>query len=194
MPIDKEINVGIIIFIVILAALAGYIIFIYNTLIRRKNLVAEGWSGIDVQLKQRSNLIPNLIEAVKGYMSHERNVLENITELRSQCLSAKNMKTREQNENMLTSALRQLFALSENYPNLKASENFIDLQNTLTKIEDQIQMSRRYYNGTVRDLNITIQSFPSNIIAKAFKFQPADFFEIDTAQDKEVPKVDFEQS
>ena len=185
---------GIIIFIVILAALAGYIIFIYNTLIRRKNLVAEGWSGIDVQLKQRSNLIPNLIEAVKGYMSHERNVLENITELRSQCLSAKNMKTREQNENMLTSALRQLFALSENYPNLKASENFIDLQNTLTKIEDQIQMSRRYYNGTVRDLNITIQSFPSNLIAKAFKFQQADFFEIDTAQDKEVPKVDFEQS
>lgn len=181
------------IFLIILAAVALYAIVIYNTLIRRKNLVEEGWSGIDVQLKQRANLIPNLIECVKGYMAHERGVLENITELRTQCLTAKNMRTREQNENMLTSALRQLFAVAENYPDLKASQNFIDLQNALTKIEDQIQMARRYYNGTVRDLNITIESFPSNIIAKAFKFTPAEFFEIENPQEKEVPKVDFTQ-
>ena len=177
--------------IVILLAAIAYAVYIYNTLVQRKNLVQEGWSGIDVQLKQRADLIPNLIESVKGYMSHERGVLEKITELRSQCLSANDVKSREQSENMLTGALRQLFALAENYPDLKASQNFLDLQANLTKIEDQIQLARRYYNGTVRDLNITIQSFPSNLIANAFKFTPAAFFEITDVKDKEVPKVDF---
>lgn len=181
---------GIIILIALIAVVA-YAIIIYNTLIRRKNLVEEGWSGIDVQLKQRSDLIPNLIECVKGYMSHERGVLEEVTKLRSQCLQATDMQERAQSENLLTGALRQLFALSENYPDLKASQNFLDLQGSLTNIEDQIQLARRYYNGTVRDLNISIQSFPSNLIANAFKFKPAAFFEIEDAKEKEAPKVNF---
>lgn len=181
------------ILLIVIAALALYAIIIYNTLIKRSNLVKEGWSGIDVQLKQRSNLIPNLIEAVKGYMQHERTTLEKVTELRTACANASDVKSREQNENMLTGALRQLFALAENYPDLKASQNFIELQDSLTKIEDQIQLARRYYNGTVRDLNITVESFPSNLIANAFKFKTAVFFEIDNPADKEVPKVDFNQ-
>ena len=179
------------IILIALIAIAAYAVLIYNTLIRRKNLVEEGWSGIDVQLKQRSDLIPNLIECVKGYMSHERGVLEEVTKLRSQCLQSTDVKSREQSENMLTGALRQLFALAENYPDLKASQNFLELQGALTNIENQIQQARRYYNGTVRDLNISIQSFPSNLIASAFKFKTAAFFEIEDAKEKEAPKVNF---
>lgn len=175
----------------VIALLIGYVIFIYNKLVSQKNLVEEGWSGIDVQLKQRANLIPNLIETVKGYMAHEKGVLENVTRLRSECLKETDVKHRQENENMLTGALRQVFALAENYPDLKASNNFINLQESLTKIEDQIQLARRYYNGTVRDFNITIQSFPSNLIAKQFEFEKADFFEIEDPKEKEVPKVAF---
>lgn len=168
-----------------------YAIFIYNRLIQLNNLNKEAWSGIDVQLKQRANLIPNLIETVKGYMGHERGVLEKVTELRAQIISSANMQERAKNENMLTAALKNLFAVSENYPDLKASQNFIDLQQTLTSIENQIQLARRYYNGTVRDLNIAIQSFPSNIIANQFHFTPAEFFMIEDAKEKEVPSVKF---
>lgn len=168
-----------------------YVIFIYNRLIRSQNLVKEGWSGIDVQLKQRANLIPNLVETVKGYMGHERNVLEKVTELRAQCLTSNNVKEREQNENMLTNALRQLFAVAENYPDLKASQNFIELQQALTNVEDQIQLARRYYNGTVRDFNILIESFPSNLIANSFNFKIAPFFEIEDIKEREVPTVKF---
>lgn len=166
-----------------------YIILIYNQLIRLQNLTSEGWSGIDVQLKQRADLIPNLIETVKGYMSHERGVLEKVTELRTKALASDDVEERAENENMLTGALKQLFAVSENYPDLKASQNFIDLQNALTNIENQIQLARRYYNGTVRNLNIKIQSFPSNIVASIFKFEPAQFFGIENAAEREVPTV-----
>lgn len=179
------------IFLIILVILVLYIILIFNRLIRLKNLSQEGWSGIDVQLKQRANLIPNLIETVKGYMGHEQGVLEKITELRSQAISSSNMQERSNNENMLSNALRQLFAVSENYPDLKASQNFIELQNSLTNIENQIQLARRYYNGTVRDLNIAIQSFPSNLIANAFHFIPAEFFQIEDAKEREAPTVNF---
>lgn len=171
------------------AFLLMYLVLIYNQLVRLQNFTSEGWSGIDVQLKQRADLIPNLVETVKGYMGHEKGVLENVTKLRSQAMSADSVEERANSENMLTSALRQLFAVSENYPDLKASQNFIELQNTLTNIENQIQLSRRYYNGTVRELNIKIQSFPSNLIAKAFSFEPAEFFGIEDAADKEVPTV-----
>lgn len=176
---------------IVIAAIVFYIIATYNRLITLRNLVQEGWSGIDVQLKQRANLIPNLIETVKGYMGHERGVLENVTERRTQCLSSSNMQERAQNENMLTGALRTLFAVSENYPDLKASQNFIQLQESLAKIEDQIQLARRYYNGTARDLNILIQSFPSNLIANTFKFMPVDYFEIQDINERDVPKVAF---
>lgn len=175
----------------LIAAVIVYAIFTYNNLIRLQNLTKEGWSGIDVQLKQRADLIPNIIESVKGYMAHERGVLEKVTALRSQCLTSGNVHERAANENMLTGALRQLFALSENYPDLKASQNFIQLQETLSNIESQIQLARRYYNGTARDLNILIQSFPSNIIAKQFNFNTAEYFEIEDTKDREVPKVKF---
>lgn len=168
-----------------------YLIFTYNRLIRLQNLTQEGWSGIDIQLKQRANLIPNLVETVKGYMSHERGVLEQVTQLRNQCLSTTDIQQRADNENKLTNALRQLFAVAENYPDLKASQNFIDLQKSLETIENQIQLARRYYNGTARDLNILIQSFPSNLIASGFHFKTAAYFEIEDAKEREVPSVKF---
>lgn len=184
----------IILLLIIIVAFIAYFIFAYNRLIRLQNLSKEGWSGIDVQLKQRANLVPNLVETVKGYMGHERGVLERVTELRTQALTSTGVQERANNENMLTSALRQLFAVSENYPDLKASQNFIDLQQTLTSIEDQIQLARRYYNGTARDLNIATQSFPSNMIANFFHFKPVEFFEIDDAKEREVPVVEFGSS
>jgi len=148
-------------------------ITIYNRLVTNKNMVAEGWSGIDVQLKRRADLIPNLIESVKGYMGHERSVLEKVTELRNQSLTAQGVGDKAKVEGALGAALGNLFALAENYPDLKASANFIQLQQSLADIEDQIQLSRRYYNGAARNFNILIQSFPSNLVAEdkiPFKF------------------------
>lgn len=179
------------ILLVLVALVALYVIFAYNRLVRLQNLTKEGWSGIDVQLKQRANLIPNLVETVKGYMGHERSVLEKVTELRTQALASGSVQERAQNENMLTNALRQLFAVSENYPDLKASQNFVDLQQTLTSIEDKIQLARRYYNGAARDLNIAIESFPGNIVAKSFNFKTAEYFEITDANERNVPNVKF---
>ena len=177
--------------LVIIALIVLYVIFTYNRLVRLQNLTKEGWSGIDVQLKQRANLIPNLVECVKGYMGHERGVLDQVTTLRTQALASGSVQERAQNENMLTSALRQLFAVSENYPDLKASQNFIELQQSLAAIENQIQLARRYYNGTARDLNIAIQSFPSNILANLFQFTPVQFFEIEDSKERDVPTVKF---
>lgn len=177
--------------LIIVGVIILYIVYTYNRLIKLQNLTKEGWSGIDVQLKQRANLIPNLVETVKGYMGHERGVLEKVTELRTQALASSNVEDRAKNENMLTSALRQLFAVAENYPDLKASENFIQLQGALANIENQIQLARRYYNATARDLNIVVQSFPSNVIASYFKFEPAQYFEITDVAEREVPTVKF---
>lgn len=177
--------------LVILGLLGLYVAYTYNSLVTLRTLNQEGISGIDVQLKQRANLIPNLVETVKGYMGHERGVLENVTALRTQALASSNIQDRANNENMLTSALKQLFAVSENYPDLKANQNFIDLQQSLSKMEDQIQSARRYYNGTTRDYNIMLQKFPSSIVANAFHFQPAQFFGIEDAAEREVPTVKF---
>ncbi len=176
---------------IVLLLILVYFIYVYNRLVTLRNLNQEGWSGIDVQLKQRANLIPNLIESVKGYMKHESSVLENVTTLRTQALASGNVQQRAETENQLTAALKQLFAVAENYPDLKASQNFMELQQTLTSIENQIQLARRYYNGTTRDLNITIQSFPSNIVANIFQFKPAEFFGITDAAEREVPAVKF---
>lgn len=176
----------------IMAVLVFWLAATYNKLIKNKNLVAEGWSGIDVQLKRRSNLIPNLVEAVKGYMGHEKSVLTEVTDMRTKCLSSKdNIQSRAQNESMLSSALSKLFAVAENYPDLKASANFQALQNSLETVENELQSARRYYNGTARDFNIIVQSFPSNLVAQFFKFVAADYFEIDTPEERAVPKVDF---
>jgi LemA protein len=179
----------------ILLALAAVgllgLVAIYNRLVKNKNLVLEGWSGIDVQLKRRADLIPNLLETVKGYMGHERGVLEKLTELRAQSLKATQVGEKGRVEGALGAALGNLFAVAENYPDLKASQNFIELQKSLADIEDQIQMARRYYNGAVRNLNILIGSFPSNLVAGAFNFTPAEYFELEDTGERAVPKVAF---
>jgi LemA protein len=175
-----------------LVAVAAFaLVAIYNRLVKNQNLVQEAWSGIDVQLKRRADLIPNLLETVKGYMQHERGVLEKVTELRTQSLQAGSVADKAQAEGMLTAALRTLFAVAENYPDLKASANFQDLQRSLADIEDQVQLARRYYNGAARNLNILIQSFPSNLVARTFGFQTVEYFEIEDAGDRAVPRVSF---
>jgi LemA protein len=179
-----------ILFIVLIAVVA-YGIAIYNRLIKNKNHVDEGWSGIEAQLKRRSNLIPNLVETVKGYATHEREALEAVTSLRTQAMSISDIGERGQKEGELTAALGRLFAVAEAYPDLKANENFIGLQDDLSETEDQIRLARRYYNGTVRDMNILVESFPSNIVANNFNFSKAKFFEIENTEEREVPKVSF---
>jgi len=180
---------------VIILALVGLIIVIviaiYNKLVRLKNLVEEGWSGIDVQLKRRTNLIPNLIETVKGYMGHERDLLSKVTELRAQSMSARDVGEKGRVEGLLSRSLANVFAVAEGYPDLKASQNFSELQTQLSEIEEQIQLSRRYYNGTVRNMNIQVESFPSNIVAGIFNFTKAEFFEIEDPADRAVPEVKF---
>ena len=170
----------------------GLVVLFYNRLVRDRNLVKESWSGIDVQLRRRYNLIPNLIETVKGYAKHEENVLEDVVKFRNQSIDASKVPEQAQAETGLTKALKSLFALAEAYPDLKANQNFLELQNNLDEIEEQIQLARRYYNGTVRDYNIRVESFPHMIIAKMFNFQPADYFEIELATQREVPEVKFQ--
>ena len=167
------------------------LIVLYNRLVRLRNMVREGWSGIDVQLKRRANLIPNLVETVKGYMGHERDLLEKVTQLRSQSLQTGDLVEKQRVESALTGGLARLFAVAEGYPELKANQNFQDLQSQLSEIEDQIQLARRYYNGTVRNYNIAIESFPGNLVAGWFAFQTAEFFEIEDPGDRAVPKVSF---
>ena len=179
------------IFFGLVALLLVFGVSIYNRLIKNRNLVQEAWSGIDVQLKRRSDLIPNLLEAVKGYMGHERGVLDHVTELRTQSRQAGSVGEKARAEGMLGAALGNLLAVAENYPDLKASQNFLELQRSLADIEEQLQLARRYYNGAARDFNILIGSFPSNLIAQKFGFQPVEYFEIEAPQDREVPKVSF---
>lgn len=169
------------------------IMFSYNALVALKNRAKEAWADIDVQLKRRYDLIPNLMETVKGYASHEKQVFENVTKARSEAMGAQTPEDRIKKENMLTDTLKSLFAVAENYPDLKASSNFIELQRELTDTEDKIQAARRFYNGNVRDLNIKIESFPDNIIASIFGFKQMALFEIANAREKEAPKVSFEQ-
>lgn len=178
---------------VLVVLLLTWSILIYNRLVARKQQTEEGWSGIDVQLKRRANLIPNLVETVKGYVGHERQTLESLTELRTRSLAAGNASAPERAavEAHVTSALGRLFAVAENYPDLKASENFLALQEELSDIENQIQMARRYYNGSVRLLNTLIDSFPSNLVASHFGFIKADYYEIDQAADRALPDVRF---
>lgn len=173
------------------AALVLWFVAIYNKLITLRNMKEEGWSGIDVQLKRRANLIPNLLESVKGYMGHERSVLEKVTELRTRAMNATSIDNKIAAESALTRSLGMLFAVAENYPDLKANQNFIDLQQQLSALEDEIQMARRYYNGTVRNLNVGIETFPNSIVAGMFNFEKSEFFEIEDDGDRAVPKVDF---
>lgn len=161
----------------------------YNRLVRLKNMAREGWSGIDVQLKRRSSLIPSLVETVKGYMGHERGLLTEITDLRSKSLQTEKIGEKGTIETALSRSLGNVLAVAEGYPDLKASHNFMELQKELVDIEDQIQMARRYYNGTVRNLNIAIESFPSNLVANLFRFVQAEFFAIEDEAERKVPHV-----
>jgi LemA protein len=171
----------------------GYGIMAYNNLVRQRQLSQEGWSGIDVQLKRRTDLIPNLMEAVKGYMAHERDTLEAVTEARTAAQAAQNgtPEQRAQAEGALSGALGRLFAVAEAYPDLKASANFMQFQGELSNTENEIQLSRRYYNGTARDLNTAVESFPSNVIANFFKFEKIQYFEMENPADRAVPTVKF---
>jgi LemA protein len=168
-----------------------WLIGIFNSLIRLKNQTSEAWSDIDVQLKRRYDLIPNLVETVKGYAKHERELFEKVTEARTKAMGAQGIAEKGQAENMLAGTLKSLFAVAENYPELKANENFLKLQDELSDTENKIQAARRFYNGNVRDFNIKIESFPSNIVASMFNFAKREFFELEEEAAKEPVKVSF---
>jgi LemA protein len=174
----------------VLIALVIVVFVLYNALVRLKVQAESAWSDIDVQLKRRYDLIPNLVETVKGYAGHERETLEAVVAARSQAMSAQGPAEKGQAENVLTGTLKSLFALSESYPQLRAAENFSALQASLSSIEDSIQNARRYYNAVVRDLNTRILQFPSNLIARSFGFKEREFFEI-AEGDRSVPEVRF---
>ena len=178
------------IIIIIVAVIAVWIALTYNRLVALRNRAKEAWSDIDVQLKRRYNLIPNLVETVKGYATHERELFEKVTKARTKAMQAQTVEERGKAENALSSTLKSLFAVAENYPDLKASANFLELQRELRDTEDKIQAARRFYNTNVRDLNIKIESFPVNLIASIFNFKKMGFFEVEEAG-REVPKVKF---
>jgi LemA protein len=184
---------GLLILLAIVVAAALWAVSIYNSLVRRRNVVAEAWSGIDAQLKRRADLIPNLVETVKGYAGHERETFEDLARLRSQGQAQTDVAQRAQTEAAITAAIGRVMAVAEAYPQLRASENFQSLQKDLAEVEDQIQLARRYYNGAVRDFNVMIEQFPSNLVANWGSFKPAPFFQIDDAADRAVPKVSFGQ-
>lgn len=178
----------------VIAVLAIAIIGMYNSLIRLKNRVNEAWSDIDVQLKRRYDLIPNLVETVKGYAGHEKETFEKVTEARNKAMQAQkagDAKSQAEAENVLSGTLKSLFALSESYPDLKANANFLELQRELSDTENKIQASRRFYNGNVRDFNTKLEVFPTNIMAGMLGFKSRDYFEITEEKEKENIKVKF---
>lgn len=177
--------------LLIVVLLFIFTIGIYNGLVRLKVQCDNAWSDIDVQLKRRYDLIPNLVETVKGYAAHEKGTLEGVVQARNQAMTAEGPAAKAQAEGMLTAALRQVFALAEAYPQLRAVESFSQLQQTLNSIEDSIQNARRYYNAVVRDFNTKIAQFPSNILAGMFNFKPREFFELTAPAEREAPKVSF---
>jgi LemA protein len=168
-----------------------FLIGMYNGLVRLKVQCDNAWADIDVQLKRRYDLIPNLVETVKGYAGHEKGTLEAVVAARNQAMTATSPADKAQAENILSGTLKSLFALSEAYPQLRAVESFTSLQNTLAQIEDTVQNARRYYNAVVRDLNTKIQQFPTNIFANMLGFKPREFFEVSSATEREAPKVSF---
>ena len=176
---------GIIVFVALFA------IGIYNGLISLKNKVDEAWADIETQLKRRYDLIPNIVETVKGYAGHEKSTLENVIKARNSAMSAGTFADKAQAENALSGTLKSLFALSENYPDLKANQSFLDLQQTLKDVEEHLQLSRRYYNATVRDFNIKVEIFPNNIFAGMLGFKKRDFFQTDSEEERKNVKVSF---
>jgi LemA protein len=184
------VGIALIVVVILVFLVLGYLAMTYNRLVGLRNRVETAWSQIDVQLKRRYDLIPNLVETVRGYASHERETLEGVIEARQQAIAAPTVEQRAEAENVLTGMLRQLFALSEAYPNLKANENFSQLQQELTQTEEQIAFARRYYNERVLNYDNGIEMFPSNIVAGTFGFQPKPYFEAET-ESREPVQVDF---
>jgi len=182
---------SLIITLIVIAGLALIAVFIYNSLIVKRNRVDEAWSDINVQLKRRYDLIPNLVDTVKGYAKHEKELFEKVTQARSAAMGAGTMAEKAQAENMLSQTLKSLFAVSENYPDLKASQNFLQLQDELSDTENKIQAARRFYNGNVLEFNNTIQQFPTNVFAGVFNFSKRDFFQLENEAEKQVPKAQF---
>lgn len=179
------------IILIILAIIVLWLIVAYNRFIRLRKRTDEAWSDIDVQLKRRHDLIPNLVETVKGYATHERELFEKVTEARAKAISASGAAQKAEAENMLSGALKSLFAVAEAYPQLRASENFSKLQEELADTENKIQAARRFYNGNVRDLNTALEIFPSNIVAKMFGFKSAEFFQVKGEEEREPVQVKF---
>ncbi len=184
-------NNPILIILIVVGVVALWAVLIYNRLVALRNRVKEAFSDISVQLKRRYDLIPNLVNTVKGYAAHEKGVFEKVTEARARAMGATGMQDKAAAENMLTGALKSLFAVAEAYPDLKASANFVELQRELRDTEDKIQAARRFYNTNVMSLNTKIETFPSNIIARGFTFKQAEFFELEEEAAKEAPKVSF---
>ena len=180
-----------IVIIAILVLIVIYLISMYNKLVKFNVRTDEAWSDINVQLKRRYDLIPNLIETVKGYATHEKEVFEKVTEARTKAMGAKGVEQKLEAENQLSETLKSIFAVAEAYPDLKANQNFSQLQTDLTDTEDKIQASRRFYNANVRELNIAVQSFPTNIFANMFGFKKRELFELESEKEKEVPQVKF---
>ncbi len=176
--------------LILIVAIIGYFVSVYNGLVKLKVLVEEAWSGIDVQLKRRYDLIPNLIETVKGYAKHEKKLFEKVTQLRTSAMKAEGPEAKGKAEAELSQTLKTVFAVAENYPELKANENFMKLQDELSGIEDEVQNARRYYNGAVRDFNTKLQVFPTNLVAGMLGFKAREFFEASEEERKSV-KVDF---
>ncbi|RKZ30672.1 LemA family protein [bacterium] len=177
---------------VVVIIVAVFVIMLYNRLVGLKNRAESSWADIDVQLKRRYDLIPNLVETVKGYAGHERETFENVTKARQQAIEVTgDVAKMAQAENFLTQTLRSLFALAEAYPELKANQNFLDLQAQLAEIEEVLSQARRYYNAVVRDLNTAVEKVPTNIVAMLFGFKKREYFEIEDAAAREAPKVDF---
>jgi LemA protein len=175
----------------VLVVFLAFLIVLYNGFVAKKNMVDEAFSGIDVILKKRFDLIPNLIQTVKGYANHESETLENIVNLRNKAVNAQGIDEKMQLDKTLSQSVNKIFALAENYPDLKANTNFLSLQDDLSEIETDIERSKRYYNGTVRDYNIVIESFPGNIIANSFGFSTKNFFELADVTQRETPKIQF---
>jgi LemA protein len=181
-----------IIILIVLAILVAVVIAIYNKLVRLRNTVRSSWADVDVQCKKRYDLVPNLVETVKGYASHEKTVFESVTQARSMAMQATSPQEMAKAENMLRDTLKSLFAVAEAYPELKANANFLQLQSQLQELENNIEYARRYYNAVVRDYNILTESFPSNLIASQFKFQKEEFFELaEPSAERKPPKVSF---
>jgi len=179
------------IILAVVVVVALWVIAGYNSLVVLKNRAKEAWADIDVQLKRRYDLIPNLVETVKGYAAHEKELLEKVTQARSQAMQASGVAAKAKAENQFTETIKSLFAVAEGYPDLKASQNFLELQRELSDTENKIQAARRFYNTNVRDLSIKIESFPSNIIANAFGFTKMELFQVGSEAEKEPVKVQF---